>query len=156
MRRLIGTLSLLAVIGAASTAAAGDVYVVDNAQGKRPMVLQKDGFALADVPKIGEGANQGFSYATALELPLVGITVNRGRVEPGGSITAHEGPSAYVLYVVGGTGKLINVDKDGNTTSEIAYKPEDVIVFQPNTLHRWENGGEPFDFVGFEYPQPKR
>jgi quercetin dioxygenase-like cupin family protein len=35
---------------------------------------------------------------------------------------------------------MINVDQTGTTTSEIAYSPDDVIVFHPNTHHRWENG----------------
>jgi quercetin dioxygenase-like cupin family protein len=50
---------------------------------------------------------------------------------------------------------MINVDQTGTTTSEIAYSPDDVIVFHPNTHHRWENGPEPFDFVGISQPQPK-
>ena len=155
MRNLAGSLFLLAMSGVFVSSWAGDVYVVDNAKGKHPTVLQKESFTRNPVPVTNGGQNQGYSSAMMFATPGTGVTVYTGHMEPGGKIAPHEGVTVYVLYVVRGTGKLINVDAQGGTTSEIAYKPEDVIVFQPNTHHRWENGPEPFDFVGISQPQPK-
>ena len=155
MKSLIYGLAALCLCGAVSTSWAGDVYVVDNAKGKRPMVTQKDGFARNPVPVTNGGQNQGYSSAMMFAMPATGVTIYTGHMEPGGKIAHHEGGMVYVLYVVRGTGKLVNVDPAGATTSEIAYKPDDVIVFQPNTHHLWENGPEPFDFVGISQPQPK-
>ena len=155
MKSLIYGLAALCLCGAVSTSWAGDVYVVDNAKGKRPMVTQKDGFARNPVPVTNGGQNQGYSSAMMFAMPATGVTIYTGHMEPGGKIAHHEGSTVYVLYVVRGTGKLVNVDPAGATTSEIAYKPDDVIVFQPNTHHKWENGSEPFDFIGVSQPQPK-
>jgi mannose-6-phosphate isomerase-like protein (cupin superfamily) len=155
MRTLIRGLIGLCISGAASVAWAGDVYVVDNANGKRPMVMQKDGFARNPVPVTNGGPNEGFSSAMMFTTPGTGVTVYTGHIEPRGKIAPHEGGTVYILYVVRGTGKLINVDPADAQTSEIAYKPDDVIVFQPNTHHKWENGPEPFDFIGVSQPQPK-
>ncbi len=155
MKKLVGGCLLLALSGVASAVWAGDVYVVDNARGKRPMVLQQESFTRKPVPVTNNGQNQGYSSATMFATPGTGVTFYVGHMDPGGKIAPHEGGTVYVLYVVRGTGKLINVDPAGATTSEIAYKPDDVIVFEPNTHHQWENGPEPFDFVGISQPQPK-
>ncbi len=155
MKALIYGLAALCISGASSSSWGGDVYVVDNAKGKRPIVTQKDGFARAPVPVTNGGQNQGYSSATMFTTPGTGVTVYTGHMEPGGKIAHHEGGTVYILYVVRGTGKLINLDPAGATTSEIEYKPDDVIVFQPNTHHQWENGPEAFDFVGVSQPQPK-
>ncbi len=155
MKHVIAGLTCLGLSAAASAAWAGDVYIVDNAQGKRPMVIQKDSFARNAVPVTNGGANQGYSSATMFATPGTGVTFYTGHIDAGGKIAPHEGGTVYVLYVVRGSGKLINVDPKGATTSEIAYKPDDVIVFQPNTHHQWENGAEPFDFIGVSQPQPK-
>jgi quercetin dioxygenase-like cupin family protein len=34
----------------------------------------------------------------------------------------------------------------------MTYKPDDIIVFQPNTNHGWINGDTPFDFLGVDLP----
>lgn len=127
-----------------------EVYVVEDAMGDKPIVIQKDDPALADIPDIGGVPNKGFSYATRYVTAGTGLRVHRGHVEPNGKIAVHDGPNVYVLYVVNGTGKLVNVGKDGEESSNIEYKPDDIIVFRENTMHYWENGDEPFDFVGFE------
>ena len=155
MKTLITALPALCLASLSPTAWAGDVYTVDNAQGKRPVVIQKESFARNPVPVTNGGPNQGYSSAMMFATPGTGVTVYTGHMEAGGKIAPHEGGTVYILYVVRGTGKLINVDASGATTSEIAYKPDDVIVFQPNTHHKWENGPEPFDFVGVSQPQPK-
>ena len=77
----------------------------------------------------------------------------RGHVDPKGSIAVHEGPhQVYILYVITGTGKMTLNDKGGEQIGEITYKPDDVIVFQPKTLHGWVNGDAPFEFLGFDMP----
>jgi mannose-6-phosphate isomerase-like protein (cupin superfamily) len=155
MNAIICGLAALCIGGAVSASRAGDVYVVDNARGNRPLVTQKDGFTRNPVPVTNGGQNQGYSSAMMFATPATGVTVYAGHMDPGGKIAHHEGGTVYVRYVVRGTGKLINLDPAGATTSEIAYKPDDVIVFQPNTHHRWENGSEAFDFIGVSQPQPK-
>ena len=155
MKALIHGLLALCTAASISSSWAGDVYVVGNAKGKRPIVTQKDGFTRTPVPTTNNGPNQGFSSAMMFATPGTGVTVYTGHMDPGGKIAPHEGTTVYILYVVRGTGKLINVDPAGATTSEIAYKPDDVIVFEPNTHHLWENGSDPFDFIGVSQPQPK-
>jgi quercetin dioxygenase-like cupin family protein len=139
-------------------ARAGDVYVIDNAAGKTPVAIKKDAFALTAVPAMGEGKpNEGFAYATALELAGTGVQIARGRVEPGGAVATHDGRQQYILYVIGGTGTLGLVDQTGATISEIKYKPDDVIVFQPNTLHNWKNSSAaPFEFLGVDLAPPRK
>jgi quercetin dioxygenase-like cupin family protein len=155
MKTLIGGLAAICIVANVPASWAGDVYLVDNAKGKRPIVTQKDGFTRNPVPVTNGGQNQGFSSATMYAMPATGVTVYSGHIEPGGKIAHHEGSTVYILYVVRGTGKLVNLDPSGAATSEIAYKPDDVIVFQPNTHHQWENGAEAFDFIGVSQPQPK-
>ena len=41
-------------------------------------------------------------------------------------------------------------DKDGKQYGDITYKPDDVILFSPNTWHGWVNGDTPFEFFGFD------
>lgn len=144
---------------AAAPALAGDVYVIENAAGKKPVVIQKDSFALGDVPAMGEGKpNQGFKYGTALELAGTGVQIARGHVDAGGTVATHEGPQQYLLYVISGTGTLGLVDKDGTTTvAEVKYKPDDLIVFQPNTMHNWTNAGDTaMEFLGVDLAPPRK
>lgn len=143
-------LLIAAALTAIAVPAIAEVYVVENAKGKVPVVIEKDDPALGDVPDIGGKPNEGFSYATRYVTAGTGLRVHRGHVEPGGSIAEHEGPNVYVLYVVNGTGTLVNTDPEGNEASSISYKPDDIIVFRENTMHYWENGDAAFDFVGFE------
>lgn len=133
-----------------ATPVAAQVYVIENSKGVKPIVIEKDDPALADVGDIGGIPCEGFSYATKYVTSGTAIRVHRGHVNPAGKIATHSGPNVYILYVVSGTGKLVNVGPDRNMASQIDYKADDVIVFRENTLHYWENGSEPFDFVGFE------
>ena len=112
---------------------------------------------MAAVPAMADGkTNQGFAYAALYELPGAGIQVMRGHVDPKGSIAVHEGKGQYVLYVISGNGKLTLNGKGGEQVGEVTYKPEDVIVFQPNTLHGWINGDAAFEFLGFDMPVPRK
>lgn len=151
-------LALFALTLSALSARAGDVYVIDNAAGKKPVATKKDAFALTAVPAMGEGRpNQGFSYTTAFELAGTGVQIARGRVEPGGAVATHDGPQQYILYVVSGTGTLNLVDQTGATISDVKYKPDDVIVFQPHTLHNWKNASDaPFEFLGVDLAPPRK
>ena len=64
---LLGSFVAFAV---AVPAWAGDVYVMEYSQGKKPVIVKKDSFTPADVLNMGEGKpNKGFSYATALNCP---------------------------------------------------------------------------------------
>jgi quercetin dioxygenase-like cupin family protein len=140
-------------------ACAGDVYIIDNAAGKKPIVIQKDAFALTNVPDLGKDKpNKGFNYGTALDIPGTGVQVMRGHIDAGGTIAIHEVAQQYILYVIAGTGTLDLVDKDGVTTvGQVKYKPDDVIVFQPDTLHGWKNdGGASFEFLGVLAATPRK
>jgi len=147
---LLGSFVAFAV---AVPAWAGDVYVMEYSQGKKPVIVKKDSFTPADVPNMGEGKpNKGFSYTTAFELPGAAIQIARGHVDAKGTIAVHDGKQQYILYVIGGTGKLTLNDSKGETIGDLTYKPDDIIVFQPNTNHGWVNGDTPFDFLGVDLP----
>ena len=134
MRGLFYALGSAVAIALAAPAWAGEVYVIETSQGSKPIAVKKDTSALAAVPAMADGkANQGFTYGALYELPGAGIRVMRGHVDPKGSIAVHEGPQQYILYVVAGTGRLTLNGKGGEQIGEITYKPDDVIVFQPNT-----------------------
>lgn len=146
MKKLLLT---TAFIFSASFAMA-DVYVVENSKDKTPIVIEKDDPELVDVPDIAGKPNVGFSYATRYITAGTGLRVHRGHVEPNGKIAEHEGPNVYVLYVINGSGTLINTDLEGQEASRIEYKADDIIVFRENTMHYWVNGDSAFDFIGFE------
>jgi quercetin dioxygenase-like cupin family protein len=153
MRGLLYALGSVAAMAAAAPAWAGEVYVIETSQGSKPIAVKKDTSALAAVPSMGEGRpNQGFTYGALYELPGAGIGVMRGHVDPKGSIAVHDGAQQYVLYVIAGTGKLTLNGKDGAEIGSVTYKPDDVIVFQPHTLHGWVNGDAAFEFLGFDMP----
>jgi quercetin dioxygenase-like cupin family protein len=153
MRGLFCALGSAVAIALAATANAGEIYVIETSQGSKPNAVKKDTSALAAVPKMGEGKpNQGFTYGALYELLGAGVQVMRGHVDPKGSIAVHDGPQHYILYVIAGTGKVTLNGKGGEQIGEITYKPDDVIVFQPKTLHGWINGDAAFEFLGFDMP----
>ena len=141
------------MIALMAPALAGEVYVIETSQGSKPIAVKKDTASLAAVPMMADGkANQGFAYAALYELPGAGIRVMRGHVDPKGSIAVHDGKGQYILYVISGTGKLTLNGKGGEQVGEVIYKSDDVIVFQPNTLHGWINEDTAFEFLGFDMP----
>jgi quercetin dioxygenase-like cupin family protein len=153
MRGLVFALGSLTMIAAAAPAWAGEVYVIETSQGSKPIAVKKDTSAPAAVPTMADGKpNQGFTYGALYDLPGAGIQVMRGHVDPKGSIAVHEGSQQYILYVISGTGKLSLNGKGGEEIAEITYKPDDVIVFQPHTLHGWINGDAAFEFLGVDLP----
>ncbi len=157
MRGLFCATALLSVMAATVPARAGEVYVIENGQGNKAVAAKKETNALTAVPVMPNGkSNQGFNYGALYEMPGGLTHVMRGHVDPKGSIAIHEGPLPYILYVISGTGKLSMNDKDGEQIGAITYKPDDVIVFQPNTLHGWTNGDTAFEFLGVELPAPQK
>jgi quercetin dioxygenase-like cupin family protein len=153
MRGLFCALGSVLAMAIAAPACAGEVYVIETSQGSKPIAVKKDTSALAAIPSMGEGKpNQGFTYGEVYELPGAAVRVMRGHVDAKGTIAVHDGPSQYILYVISGTGKLTLNGKGGDQIGEITYKPDDVIVFQPHTLHGWVNGETAFEFLGFDMP----
>jgi quercetin dioxygenase-like cupin family protein len=150
------TTSLIA-IAAAVPARAGEIYIIENGPGNKPAAVRKETAALAAVPVMPNGkSNRGFNYGGLYELPGAATHVMRGHVDAKGSIAIHEGSLPYILYVISGSGRLSLNDDDGGQIGEITYKPDDVIVFQPNTLHGWSNGDSAFEFLGVELPAPQK
>ena len=47
-------------------------------------------------------------------------------------------------------------DKDGKQYGDITYKPDDVILFSPNTWHGWVNGDTAFEVFGFDMQAAKQ
>ncbi|MBR0799437.1 hypothetical protein JQ615_29085 [Bradyrhizobium jicamae] len=157
MRGLICAAASLIAIAVTAPAYAGGIYVIENGEGGKAVAVKKDAAALAAVPAMPDGKpNQGFDYGKLYELPGAATHVMRGHVDAKGSIAVHEGPLPYILYVISGAGKLSLNDKGGAQIGEITYKPDDVIVFQPNTLHGWTNGDSAFEFFGVELPAPQK
>jgi quercetin dioxygenase-like cupin family protein len=157
MRALLCGVASLMAIAATIPAWAGEVYVVENGEANKPVAVKKETSALAAVPAMPNGKlNQGFSYGVLYELPGAAAHVMRGHVDAKGSIAVHEGALPYILYVISGSGKLSLNDKGGGQIGEITYKPDDVIVFQPNTLHGWSNGDSAFEFLGVELSAPQK
>jgi quercetin dioxygenase-like cupin family protein len=158
MRGLLCATASLMMIAGIVPALAGEVYVIENGQGEKPIAVKKETYALAAVPAMSNGkTNQGFNYGALYQLTGDATRVMRGHVDAKGSIAIHEGSRPYILYVISGSGKLtLNDDEGGGQIGEITYKPEDVIVFQPNTLHSWSNGDSAFEFLGVELPAPAK
>jgi len=157
MRGLICATAALVVMAATVPALAGEVYVIENGAGKKAAAVKKEAPALAAVPAMPDGKkNQGFNYAMLYDMPGAATHVMRGHVDAKGTIAVHQGALPYILYVVSGSGKLSLNDEGGGQIGEITYKPDDVIVFQPNTLHGWTNGDTPFEFLGVELPAPAK
>jgi quercetin dioxygenase-like cupin family protein len=121
----------------------GDVFVIAAGQEVRAVNV-----ALDAVPDIDGQANRGFFYADVLTHPLRPLRVARGHIEPNGFVTRHPTRNHYLVTIVNGSG-TIRVHDDGRQR-QIAFKPADVIVFAPQTLHEWLNGPKPLDFVGVE------
>jgi quercetin dioxygenase-like cupin family protein len=157
MRGLICAAASLIAIATAVPACASGIYVIESGQGNKAVAVKKEAAALVAVPAMPDGKpNQGFNYAKLYELPDAGTHVMRGHVDAKGTIAVHEGPLPYILYVISGSGKLSLNDTGGAQIGEITYKPDDVIVFQPNTLHGWTNGDSAFEFLGVELPAPQK
>jgi quercetin dioxygenase-like cupin family protein len=164
MRGLLCAFAAAAALEIAAPALAGDLTSIEVDPSGKAIAVRKEPGKLAPIPDIGGRPNKGFNYGALYQVPPdsidigKGINVMRGHVDANGSIALHEGPGeqTYVLYVISGAGTMTLNDKDGKKYGEIAYKPDDVILFQPHTWHSWVNGGTPFEFLGFDMQAPKK
>ncbi|QAU48938.1 cupin domain-containing protein [Bradyrhizobium guangzhouense] len=163
MRGFICGLAVVATLAIGAPASAGDLTSIELDPSGKAVAVKKEPGKLVSIPDIGGRPNKGFDYAALYQVPPnsidigKGINVMRGHVDARGSIALHEGPEeqTYVLYVISGTGTMSLNDKDGKAYGEIAYKPDDVILFQPHTWHAWVNGDTPFEFLGFDMQAKK-
>jgi quercetin dioxygenase-like cupin family protein len=164
MRGPIYGLGAVLALAIAAPAFAGDLTSIElDSSGKIAVAVKKDSAKLAPIADIGGRPNKGFTYGAVHQVApnsidiSKGINVMRGHVDAKGSIAVHEGPNqVYVLYVISGTGKMSLNDKDGKQYGDIIYKPDDVILFSPNTWHGWVNGDTPFEFFGFDMQAAKK
>ena len=158
MRGLLYGLGAVVALAIAAPAVAGDLTSIELDPSGKAIAVKKEPGKLALISDIAGKPNKGFEYAAIYQVPpnsidiSKGINVMRGHVDANGSIALHKGPAeqGYVLYVISGTGKMTLNDKDGKQYGDITYKPDDVILFSPNTWHGWVNGDTPFEFFGFD------
>ena len=163
MRGPIYGLGAVAALAIAAPAVAGDLTSIELGSGGKAIAVKKEPGKLALIPDIAGKPNKGFEYAAIYQVPpnsidiSKGINVMRGHVDANGLIALHEGPAeqTYVLYVISGTGKMTLNDKDGKQYGEVAYKPDDILLFHPHTWHGWINGDKPFEFLGFDMQEKK-
>ncbi|WP_136443717.1 AraC family ligand binding domain-containing protein [Pacificoceanicola onchidii] len=149
MKKLIKTAAIAACgLWLAASAQARNV-IIENGPDGHPVVISEANISMTEIPDIGGLPNDRFFYGTIGEIPT-GVNVRFGRVEAYGRIAEHEGNSNYVLYVLKGTGSLVNTDGEGNEVSRFEFKPGDVITFRPYTMHYWEVGPEAWEFLGVE------
>ena len=156
-------LGAVAALAIAAPAPAGDLTSIELDPSGKAIAVKKEPGKLALIPDIAGKPNKGFEYAAIYQVPpnsidiSKGINVMRGHVDANGSIALHEGPAeqGYVLYVISGTGKMTLNDKDGKQYGEVAYKPDDILLFHPHTWHGWINGDKPFEFLGFDMQEKK-
>jgi hypothetical protein len=141
------------LIASLACARAGHVNVVQNGQGKNPVVIKHDAFSLAPVPSMGEGKpNQAFLMQLLSRCP-------GQRYKSHASMSSLEARWPHMKEhnnsfsnVIRGSGQLTLVGAKEESVQEISYKSDDIIVFEPHTLHGWVNGDEPFDFLGVDLP----
>lgn len=145
--RLCALGSLFAMVMVAP-AWAGDVYVIETSQGSKPIAVKKDYVGTRSGAEHGRRqAEPRLHLRSALRVAWRGCSGDAGACRCQGL-----GPQQYVLYVIAGTGKLTLNGKGGEQIGELTYKPDDVIVFQPHTLHGWVNSDAGFEFLGFDMP----
>ncbi|TMV87150.1 hypothetical protein FGG78_19155 [Thioclava sp. BHET1] len=134
-----------------ATTAVAEVFVITDDQAGVSKVETMEAPALANVPEVNGNANKGFTYAQ-LWAGMDGFQVFEGRIAADGFVGSHDGPDAYVAYIVSGQGTMGNDGPDGKTDSTFTFGPGDVIVFGPGTMHHWSDITEDVVFVGFQRP----
>lgn len=100
-----------------------------------------------------EGLN--LSYASLLAVPESGVTLARGRVEPGQAVPPHAAESRYLMLVLSGEGSLTLMrEGQDEPDCEVAYRPGLLIDLPPHARHGWVNdGAEPFEWLGVDIAQ---
>ena len=131
-----------------------ETVVIENTKGKVPIIIQKDDVAMAPIDVIGgdkpENKCQGWTYGTFFTTADKALKINNIVMEPNGKIGTHEGGSVYVCVVVEGKGVLTMLDTNNKSSAKFNWKPGDIIVFRPDTLHRWDNGDKRTVMIGVE------
>ncbi len=155
MKKRIITLSIVLLAGCFLTAgmAFGQTIVIENAKDKAPIIIEKAAVSMVSIPAVGDKPYQkceGWTYGMFYETADKKLKINNIVIEPNGTIGTHEGGSVYACYVVEGKGVLSNFDANNKVTSKFNWKPGDVLVFRPNTMHRWDNGDKRTVMVGIE------
>lgn len=138
----------LCMVFSCSIAHARTVLIEKGADG-HPVVTSQPALSMSLVDKIGDLPNDRFYYGTVGEIEG-GVNVKFGRVEPYGRIAEHAGSTNYILYVIKGSGSLVNTDGKGTEVSRFEFNAGDVIIFKPDTMHFWETGAEAWEFIGVE------
>lgn len=115
---------------------AGDIYKIESGGDGMLQAKQLPATEMSSVDALN------MSYGVSVELEAAGVSFARGEIAPGKEVPAHSGPNLYGLYIISGTGRLTLADRDGKVTSDIAYKPDDLIVFEPGAMHGWKNDGD--------------
>jgi quercetin dioxygenase-like cupin family protein len=144
---------LLASCFLATSMAFAETIVVENAAGKVPIIIKKDAVSMAAIDKVGDKPENkcvGWTYGAFYTTADNGLKINNIVIEPNGKIGTHEGGTVYICYVVEGKGVLTMVDTNNKESAKFNWKPGDVIVFRPNTMHRWDNGDKRTVTVGVE------
>ncbi|WP_170386346.1 cupin domain-containing protein [Ruegeria atlantica] len=149
MKPWIKTGLMVAALATAAMSAQARNVLIENGPDGHPIVTPMPATSVDEIPDIGGLPNKRFLYGTIGGIESA-VNVRFGRVEPYGYIAEHEGNSNYVLYVVRGSGSLVNTDGEGNEVSRYEFSAGDVITFRPYTMHYWENGGEVWEFIGVE------
>lgn len=130
-----------------------DVVVIKNKEGKVPFVEKKEDIKMNKIGMVGgdkpENKSEGWTYGTYTEFANGKIKINKIALEPRGKIGTHQGGD-YVCYVVEGEGDLILVGPDKTDVGKFHYKPGDVMVFEPDTLHYWVNGDKATVMIGVQ------
>lgn len=130
-----------------------ETVVIENAAGKVPIIIKKDDVSMVPIAKFGDKPEQkceGWTYGTFYTTADNGLKINNIVIEPNGKIGTHEGGTVYACFVVEGEGVLTMVDKSNKVSAKFNWKPGDVIVFRPHTMHRWDNGDKRTVMIGIE------
>ncbi|PIB95242.1 cupin domain-containing protein [Caulobacter sp. X] len=122
------------------------LYTIEDGADQAPRVTQ------SALPPLEVIADLHVFYAPLLSIESKGVTLARGRVEPGVEVPPHAAGSRYIALVVSGTGllTLMRATVDVPETS-LAYQPGTLIDFPPNARHGWINTGpEPLEWIGLD------
>jgi quercetin dioxygenase-like cupin family protein len=128
--------------------------VIENFEGKKPMVLKKGVGEMVNVPELAKQPCEGCAYGLLHNSVGTNLHFYRWTIAPKGKVPKHDGSSNYFCYIEKGSGVVGNVDENGVTVSKINFKPGDLMVFRPFTMHYWENGEEKTECMCVEQPTP--
>lgn len=155
-RKLMYTLFLVFLLSLfAGSAYGGEIYATENTKGNIPIAVQKNPVVMEPVKEIMGRGCTGFTIGLYHTFNDGSIRVWRGEMAPNGYISMHYGDNVWLCYIIEGEGEFRNADYDLNVRSTIKWKPGDVIVTRPKTMHDWKNGDKKTVFIGVEQVIPK-